>query len=327
MNAAEAQKYYWKEIVRSREIAKDIENDREKQEVRQVKYYTREGAGIWYGKGVALAGLPREVTEEHLGLMLEGKTLAGERMGARLNTTREVVVYKDGKVLLDPDIGEPATKDVANRRCGTDWTFSLDKASSCYLARTGDPVFRAIVHEALEEQLDAMEAQVQTQVHEKGKHFMRTTGNWLPMVTIHFTGRPVNGKEDPHWHAHCVVPNQTWDSVEGRWKAMEQGALYRNKARHQAEFHARVHTKALAAGYGLRRTEKGVELSCGVRRPILDSRKRRRGGPCFAMRHRFSATTTWNGCLRFAEITIVHCLFGVIRSSFTVSNEGIRSGT
>jgi len=29
MNAAEAQKYYWKEIVRSREIAKDIDNDRE----------------------------------------------------------------------------------------------------------------------------------------------------------------------------------------------------------------------------------------------------------------------------------------------------------
>jgi len=181
MNAAEAQKYYWKEIVRSREIAKDIDNDREKQEVGQVKYYTRKGAGIWYGKGVALAGLPREVTEQHLGLMLEGKTLAGERMGARLNTTREVVVYNDGKVLLDPDTGEPATKDVANRRCGTDWTFSLDKASSCYLARTGDPVFRGIVHEALEEQLDAMEAQVQTQVQEKGKHFMRTTGNWLPM--------------------------------------------------------------------------------------------------------------------------------------------------
>lgn len=42
---------------------------------------------------------------------------------------------------------------------------------------------------------------------------------------------------------------------------MEQGVLYAQKARHQAEFHARVHAKALAAGYGLRRTNNGVELS------------------------------------------------------------------
>jgi len=264
MNAAEALKYYWKEIERSRDIAQEVERAREKAavELGQVKYYTREGAGIWYGKAVELAGLPREVTEEHLRLMLEGKTLDGERMGARLNTTREAIVRdKDGRVLLDPDTGEPATKDVANRRCGTDWTFSLDKASSCYLARTGDPVYRAIVQESLEEQLGKMETEVQTQVNEDGKHFMRTTGNWFVMVTIHFTGRPVDGKEDPHWHAHCVVPNQTWDAVEGRWKAMEQGVLYAQKARHQAEFHARVHAKALAAGYGLRRTDKGVELS------------------------------------------------------------------
>jgi hypothetical protein len=95
MNAAEALKYYWKEIERCRDIAQEVERAREKAavELGQVKYYTREGAGIWYGKAVELAGLPREVTEEHLRLMLEGKTLDGERMGARLNTTREAIVW------------------------------------------------------------------------------------------------------------------------------------------------------------------------------------------------------------------------------------------
>jgi AAA domain/TrwC relaxase len=57
------------------------------------------------------------------------------------------------------------------------------------------------------------------------------------------------------------MPNVTWDEAEQRFKAAELGQLFMSKAYHDAVFHARLNEELMAAGYGFRRTDKGLEMS------------------------------------------------------------------
>jgi conjugative relaxase-like TrwC/TraI family protein len=223
------------------------------------EYYLKE-KGVWHGKGAERLGLPREVSREDFVALVNNEVPGsdGDRLTARSNTTRTKLVWQ-----LDETTQSrvQVEREVSNHRAAVDWTFSLEKDKSLYLAKTKDALFEKLVHQALIERLDAMQAEVKTRVRSQGQDCNRVTGEATYAIFIHRTTRPVNGLVDPHWHAHVLQPNVTWDPEEGRHKAVELGDLFRRKAYHEAAFHARVNELALEAGYGFRRTKHGLELS------------------------------------------------------------------
>jgi len=68
----------------------------------------------------------------------------------------------------------------------------------------------------------------------------RVTGEFLWGEHVHFTSRPIGGEPDPHLHAHCFVLNQTFDTVENRWKALQLGDIKRDAPLFEARFHSRM---------------------------------------------------------------------------------------
>ena len=49
---------------------------------------------------------------------------------------------------------------MANRQTGYDWTFSVPKSVSLYLARTEDPLVEKLAHQALAATMDEAEARM-----------------------------------------------------------------------------------------------------------------------------------------------------------------------
>ncbi|MGA8656365.1 MAG: relaxase domain-containing protein [Chthoniobacterales bacterium] len=128
------------------------------------------------------------------------------------------------------------------------------------------PSFRAhcgvekLIHEALRETLDDMEASVQTRVRVDDAEEDRSTGNAVFACFVHRTTRPVSGKVDPHWHCHALLMNATYDGVENRWKAAQLGDVIASKGLYQAAFHSRLAQKLMAAGHRLRRSARDFEM-------------------------------------------------------------------
>ena len=60
-------------------------------------------------------------------------------------------------------------------------------------------------------------ARMLTRVRKHGQSTDRTTGNIVAATFRHDTSRAL----DPHLHTHCIVFNATYDSVECRWKALQ----------------------------------------------------------------------------------------------------------
>jgi conjugative relaxase-like TrwC/TraI family protein len=225
------------------------------------QYYLKD-KGIWHGKLRERLALSAEVTKEDFVALINNVKpgTEGERMTARTNTTRKKMVWE-----LDAETQSriQVEREVSNRRVAVDWTFSLEKDKSVYLAKTKDSLAESLVHKALRERLDAMEERTQTQVCRGGTQDNLTTGQALFAVFIHRTTRPIDFLPDPHWHAHCVSPNVTWNETEQRFKAAN--ILFTDKAYDESVFHARVNELLLGAGYGFRRTAEGLEMTVMTR--------------------------------------------------------------
>jgi conjugative relaxase-like TrwC/TraI family protein len=236
-NAGEAVKYFGAELGTS-------------------EYYMKQ-KGVWHGKLRARIGLPAEVTKrDFVALMNNVDPVTKGRLTPRTNTTRKETRWEldeqtQGRIQVE--------REVSNRRIAVDWTFSLEKDKSVYLAITHDQLGESLAYKALLEILDEVQAETTTQVCRGGLHDERTTGEALFGIFIHRTTRPVDGVPDPHWHAHAVMPNFTWDEIEERCKAAD--ISFKNKAYWEAKFHARLDELWRDARYGYRRTPDGLELS------------------------------------------------------------------
>ena len=183
-----------------------------------------------------------------------------DRLTARNNTTRE-------EWKLDPVTGQWGWKDVANRQTGYDWTFSVPKSISLYLARTEDPLVEKLAHQALAATMDEAETRMQCKVRGKGpdgnpRDHDRLTGEMIYSTFVHRESRPIQGRTCPHWHAHVFVHNATYDPVELRWKAGQFRRLKAEAPWYQEAFHHRLAENLRAAGYGIRRVDNGWELAC-----------------------------------------------------------------
>ena len=189
-------------------------------------YYLAE-KGVWYGKGARILGLEPEVSKEDFVAIVNNQAPgSGQRLTARNNTTRTRIVWKLDEATQTK---VPVQEEISNRRVCVDFTFSVPKSVSMYLARTKDPEVEKLIHQALRETLDDMETAIQTRVRVAEAQEDRSTGNAIWACFVHRTTRPVSGKVDPHWHCHALLMNATYDAVENRWKAAQLGEVVASK--------------------------------------------------------------------------------------------------
>jgi conjugative relaxase-like TrwC/TraI family protein len=83
-----------------------------------------------------------------------------------MNKTRleNVLDKKTGLPVIHPETGEVEKREVSNRRAGYDFTFSVPKSVSLYLAVNDDEVLERMIAEALNETMAAIEARMETKV-------------------------------------------------------------------------------------------------------------------------------------------------------------------
>jgi len=215
-------------------------------------YYAKE-PGIWGGKGAERLGLRGEVTREDF-LALASNKVPGTK-----------------EKLTAP------TKD--KRTAGYDFCYSVSKSVSVYLALSGDPAVERMINDAFRETMVDIEARMETRVRgadEDGnqRDENRTTGNMVYAAFVHTVTRRINGIPDPQYHIHCYVFNATFDPVEERWKAGQFMNLKADAPFFEAAFNARLADKLLAAGYGIRRTERDFELA-SVSRALIEKFSKR----------------------------------------------------
>ncbi len=177
---------------------------------------------------------------------------------------------------INPKTGENLTpRTVDNRRVGYDISFHCPKSVSILHAfGDGDRVlnaFRKSVHDTMVE----MEQDMQTRVRIDGANHDRDTGELLWTDFVHQTARPVgNMPPDPHLHCHCFTFNATWDLTEQRVKAGQFHNIKKDMPWYQARFQKRLADNIAELGYGIRKTDKGFEVSAIPQRAIDHFSKR-----------------------------------------------------
>jgi conjugative relaxase-like TrwC/TraI family protein len=200
-----------------------------KQEVvGQGRYYTQEqeSVGQWQGQAAGRLGLKGSIDQKTFEALCENRhPLTGESITPRTQK---------------------------HRRVGYDFNFHCPKSVSVVHALTGDERILSAFQQSVAETMQEIEAEALTRVRANGADTDRKTGNLAWGEFVHFTARPVEGKPDPHLHAHCFVFNMTWDETEKRWKAVQFGNLKRNGRYYEAAFHARLSCRLAKLGYPVR---------------------------------------------------------------------------
>src|SRR6516225_5848883 len=239
--------------------------------LKQSDYYTKD-VGTWGGKGAELLGLKGGVERKDFVSLANNRWpgVNGKRLTARMNKTRveRVTDTKTGLPAIDPETGETKKREVCNRRAGYDFTFSVPKSVSLYLAVNEDNCVEQMIARAAEETMGAIESRMETKVRKGYQQDDRLSANIVYAKFIHRETRPVDGIPDPHYHMHVFAMNATFDEVEKEWKALEVGNTVGDRTFYEAHFHHVLATKREVSGYGIRRTEHHFELasvadSCG----------------------------------------------------------------
>ena len=240
-------------------------------------YYTKD-VGTWGGKGAEILRLKGEVERKDFVALANNRwpKANGKRLTARMNKTRieDVTDGKTGFPVLDQQTREVQKREVSNRRAGYDFTFSVPKSVSLYLALNDDKVLERMPAEALDETMAAIEARMETKVSKDYPQDNRVNPNMVYAKFVHRETRPVDGIPDPHYNIHVFAMNATFDEVEKEWKALEVGNTVGDRTFYEAHFHHLLATKLEACGYGIRRTEDHFEFS-NVSRELVEKFSRR----------------------------------------------------
>jgi conjugative relaxase-like TrwC/TraI family protein len=209
------------------------------------QYYGQEQEviGEWQGKGAERLGLHGKVDQAAFETLCDNK-----RPGTNDRLT-------------------PRTND--HRRVGYDFNFNCPKSVSVVHALNGDDRVLDAFREAVSETMRQMESDMKTRVRVQGADEDRTTGNMVWGEFIHFTARPVEGRPDPHLHAHCYAFTATYDPVEEKWKAGQFGDIKRDAEYYEAAFHARLAKKVGELGYAVGRSGDWWEIK-GLSRETLE---------------------------------------------------------
>src|SRR6266516_1588245 len=189
------------------------------------------------GAGAERLGLSGKVrADDFLRLCENQNPSTGETITQRLNTTR-----------TEDD------KSVANRRIFYDFTFSPPKSVSIagFLGKD-ERILEAHAH-AVRSALREFEVFAATRIRAGGAQNDRLTGNFVSALFTHDTSRAL----DPHLHTHCIVFNATFDSVEKRWKALQNYELLRARKFAENAYYHELARELRAFGYRICNRARG----------------------------------------------------------------------
>lgn len=207
-------------------------------------------SGEWLGLGAQRLGLAGRVQAgDFLRLCENQHPATGETLTQRLNTTRT-------------DGGENA----ANRRIFYDFTFSPPKSVSLAGFLGEDNRVLEAHARAVKSALQEFEVFAATRVRAGGSQSDRTTGNFAAALFTHDTSRAL----DPHLHTHCIVFNATFDSVESRWKALQNYELLRARKFAENAYYHELARELRTFGYRIRNLPRGDFQVEGVPNELCD---------------------------------------------------------
>jgi conjugative relaxase-like TrwC/TraI family protein len=199
-------------------------------------YYTegQETNGVWFGKGAEKLGLAGLVEKQDFESVIDN---------------------------LDPKTGKPISlKQVENRIVGYDFNFHVPKSASIVQAIDKDPEIINAFRNSVQETMKEIEFDMQVRVRKGYENRNRWSRNLIWAEFTHFTARPVNNIPDPHLHAHCFVPNLSFDEVEKNWKAGKFRNIKGNAQYYQTIFHSKLAHNLQNLGYTLRPTKTCFEI-------------------------------------------------------------------
>jgi conjugative relaxase-like TrwC/TraI family protein len=194
-------------------------------------------AGEWLGLGAQRLGLAGKVrADDFLRLCENQHPSSGETLTQRLNTTRT-------------EGGENA----ANRRIFYDFTFSPPKSVSIAGFLGNDKRIFETHARAVRSALKEFESFAATRIRVGGGQTDRLTGNFTAALFTHDTSRAL----DPHLHTHCIVFNATFDTVENRWKALQNYELLRARKFAENAYYHELARELRSFGYRIRNLPRG----------------------------------------------------------------------
>ncbi|MCA9038131.1 MAG: relaxase domain-containing protein, partial [Planctomycetaceae bacterium] len=205
----------------------------------QADYYLDEEAvpARWHGQAAVLLGLQGDVAFEHFASLCRNQ---------------------------HPFTGQRVTEAMrANRRVGFDMTFSVSKSLSVMHSLVGDDRILRAFRESVHETMQLVEADAAVRVRKDGKNEDRQTNNLVYADFVHQLSRPSaeSSTPSPHLHAHVVVLNQSFDPVEGVWKAIQAATLKTNAPYYQAAFRASLAQKIQDLGYRITVSSNDFEIT------------------------------------------------------------------
>jgi conjugative relaxase-like TrwC/TraI family protein len=222
----------------------------------------RSVSGQWIGEGAKELGLSGVTNEqEFVNLCRNLHPQSGEQLTPRLNSKR-VSMDKDGNV-----------HESANRRVFYDFTLSPPKSVSIAALVGNDKRIIEAHDEAVQVAMRQLQTYAATRVRTQGQYSQRTTGNVVGAVFRHDTSRAL----DPHLHSHCILFNATWDSTEGRWKALEACEMVTAQKFVRNVYYHEMVRSLQRFGYGIENNPRGDFEIAGVSKEMIDR---------FSKRHR-----------------------------------------
>ncbi|HXM80405.1 MAG TPA: MobF family relaxase [Burkholderiales bacterium] len=200
----------------------------------QDDYYTKEGGGIWLGRGAQKLGLNGEVDPVRFRALLEGRLPDGRRIPATFMAR------------------------IAAKRHGWDFTFSAPKSVSMQALVAGDQAVIEAHNKAVRAAVALMEKHVNARKKVWGVSHREQTGNLVAAAFQHELSRA----KDPQLHTHVVVMNMT-ERSDGQWRALSNEELFRHTKLIGAAYRASLARELQLLGYEIRLTDKegGFELA------------------------------------------------------------------
>ncbi|MDA8377340.1 MAG: relaxase domain-containing protein [Planctomycetia bacterium] len=148
---------------------------------------------LWIGKGAEAQGLSGAVNSDDLEKLLSGTTMDGEDISGRGGHNAE-------------------------RRMGSDWTFSAPKAAS--ILAIEDPRIKQWMMEAAAEAIEEYYAPEMAYARlGKGGAITKFSENIAAAAYLHETARAADNTIDPQSHVHCVTPNMI-QRADGEWVSL-----------------------------------------------------------------------------------------------------------
>jgi len=213
-------------------------------------------AGEWIGLGAERLGLSGKVrAEDFLRLCENQHPATGEKLTPELKTTR----LEDGK-------------KVADRRIFYDFTFSPPKSVSIAGLIGNDERILEAHARAVRSALHEFEVFAATRIRKNGAQNDRLTGNFAAALFTHDTSRAL----DPHLHTHCIVFNATFDTVENRWKALQNHELLRARKFAENVYYHELARELRRFGYQIHNRARGDFQVEGVSEELCDRFSKRR---------------------------------------------------